>query len=150
MQGSILLAARCRQPTCRRLYGSLSKRSYRQHARQVHNPAPRHPQGNQTAGSEFHVAITSSIHTSAGGVASTAEHMPGSRDAKRGEVQQLAAQAFQTLLDMNVVSAGLPAPAMVMMAVPPVPAPILHYGDLVHTPSQLPSRYLHCRRPIQR
>lgn len=32
--------------------------------------------------------------------------MPGSRNAKRGKVRQLAAQAFQTLLDMDSVSAG--------------------------------------------
>jgi hypothetical protein len=63
MQGGILLAARWQQPTCRCLYGSWSKRSYRQHAPQVHNLAQGHRRGYQTAGSEFHVAITSSIHT---------------------------------------------------------------------------------------
>jgi hypothetical protein len=46
-------------------------------------------------------------HFRAGGTTSTAEHMPGSREARRGEARQLAAQAFQTLLDMDVVSAGL-------------------------------------------
>jgi hypothetical protein len=39
MQGDIPLTARWRQPTCRCWYGSLSKRSYRQHASQVHTSA---------------------------------------------------------------------------------------------------------------
>ena len=42
--------------------------------------------------------------------------MLGSRYEVRGKVQQLTTQAFQTLLDMDVVGAGSPALAMLMMA----------------------------------
>ena len=52
----------------------------------------------------------------AGEAASGADCMLGSRYEVRGKVQQLAAQAFQTLLNMDVVSAGSPAPAILMMA----------------------------------